>query len=85
MSTNTSNAEHPCIHCAATKELLPAPPLDSLIESNITKIIVLDFDGVLYPLSAGTLGKSTSPLTIRRLSKTRTTPTIPAWNRPRAW
>lgn len=61
MSTNTSNAEHPCIHCAATKELLPAPPLDSLIESNITKIIVLDFDGVLNPLSAGTLGKKYFP------------------------
>ena len=57
MSINANNTEHPYIHCAATKELSPAPPLGSLIESSITKIIVLDFDGVLNPLSAGTLGK----------------------------
>ena len=61
MITNASNIEHPSVHCAATKELPPAPPLDSLIESNITKIIVLDFDGVLSPLSAGTLGKKHFP------------------------
>jgi len=61
MNTNASNTEHPYIHCVATKELPPAPPLDSLIESNITKIIVLDFDGVLNPLSAGTLGKKHFP------------------------
>lgn len=61
MSTNASNTEHPYIHCVAAKELPPAPPLDSLIESNITKIIVLDFDGVLNPLSAGTLGKKHFP------------------------
>ena len=61
MSTNASNTEHSCIHCAATKELPPAPPLDSLIENDITKIIVLDFDGVLNPLSAGTLGKKYFP------------------------
>lgn len=61
MSTNASNTEHPCIHCPATKELPPAPPLGSLIESNITKIIVLDFDGVINPLSAGTLGKKYFP------------------------
>lgn len=61
MSTNASNTGHPCIHCAATKELPPAPPLDSLIENDITKIIVLDFDGVLNPLSAGTLGKKYFP------------------------
>lgn len=60
MNTDTSNTEHPYIHCA-TKELPPAPPLDSLIESNITKIIVLDFDGVLNPLSSGTLGKKYFP------------------------
>lgn len=61
MSTNASNTEHPRIHCTATKELPPAPPLDSLIESSTTKIIVLDFDGVLNPLSAGTLGKKHFP------------------------
>ena len=61
MNTNASNTEHPCVHCVAAKELPPAPPLDSLIESNITKIIVLDFDGVLNPLSVGTLGKKYFP------------------------
>lgn len=61
MIAKNSNTEHPCIHCTATKELPPAPPLDSLIESGITKIIVLDFDGVLNPLSSGTLGKKYFP------------------------
>ena len=61
MSTNASNTEYPCIHCTATKELPPVPPLDSLIESSITKIIVLDFDGVINPLSSGTLGKKYFP------------------------
>lgn len=61
MIAKNSNTEHPYIHCAATKELPPAPPLDSLIENGITKIIVLDFDGVLNPLSAGTLDKKHFP------------------------
>lgn len=61
MIAKTNNTEHPYIHCAATKELPPAPPLDSLIENGITKIIVLDFDGVLNPLSSGTLGKKYFP------------------------
>lgn len=45
MNTNASNTEHPYIHCAATKELPPAPPLDSLIENGVSKVMVLDFDG----------------------------------------
>lgn len=61
MSTNASNTEHPCIHCTANKELPPAPPLDSLIENGVSKVMVLDFDGVLNPLSAGTLGKKYFP------------------------
>lgn len=61
MIAKTSNTEHPYIHCTATKELPLAPPLDSLIENGITKIIVLDFDGVLNPLSSGTLGKKYFP------------------------
>jgi hypothetical protein len=61
MIAKNSNTEHPYIHCVAAKELPPAPPLDSLIESSITKIIVLDFDGVLNPLSAGTLDKKHFP------------------------
>jgi hypothetical protein len=61
MSTNASDTEHPCIHCAATKELPPAPPLDDLIGNGVSKVMVLDFDGVLNPLSAGTLGKKHFP------------------------
>lgn len=61
MKPSSNSVEHPYIHCAATKELPPAPPLDSLIESSITKIIVLDFGGVLNPLSAGALGKKHFP------------------------
>lgn len=61
MKPSSNSIEHPYIHCTATKELPPAPPLDSLIENDITKIIVLDFDGVLNPLSAGTLGKKYFP------------------------
>ncbi len=61
MKPSSNSAGHPIVHFAATKELPPAPPLDSLIESGITKIIVLDFDGVLNPLSAGALGKKYFP------------------------
>jgi len=61
MPTNTKHHDKPHVSCLVDKALPPAPPLDSLIESSITKVMVLDFDGVLNPLSAGTLGKKHFP------------------------
>lgn len=61
MPANTKPHDTPHVSCLVDKALSPAPPLDELIENGVSKVMVLDFDGVLNPLSAGTLGKKYFP------------------------
>ena len=61
MPANTKPHDTPHVPCSVDKALSPAPPLDELIENGVSKVMVLDFDGALNPLSAGTLGKKYFP------------------------
>ena len=61
MPANTKHHDKPHVSCLVDKALSPAPPLDDLTGNGVHKVMVLDFDGVLNPLSAGTLGKKYFP------------------------